>query len=252
METSALPVAAMRHQHVVELRRYKLHTGRREALIELFDRELVEPQEDCGMAVLGQFRDHGQPDHFVWLRGFADMEARRDGLTQFYGGPVWDAHKDAANATMISSDDVLLLRPAWEDAGFDLTGHNRAPVAAIQSVPATAWLTTTHYVRPADEQAFVDLFHKKAAPLLSALGAEIAGAFVTEHAENNFSRLPVRAEENVFVWFSRLASTAALDKVRDAQHHSQEWSELAMKLEGLCTRAAETSGLQPTARSLLA
>lgn len=64
---------------VVELRQYRLRPGQREILIELFERELIEPQEAVGMQVLGQFRDLDRPDRFVWLRGFSDMEARRQG-----------------------------------------------------------------------------------------------------------------------------------------------------------------------------
>jgi len=97
---------------VVELRQYTLHPGQRDVLIDLFDREFVETQEAVGMAILGQFRDLDDPDRFVWLRGFDDMPRRAQALGCFYGGPVWKAHKDQANATMIDSDDVLLLRPA--------------------------------------------------------------------------------------------------------------------------------------------
>jgi hypothetical protein len=42
---------------VFELRRYTLRPGRRDELIELFDTHLVEPQEEVGMHVVGQFRD---------------------------------------------------------------------------------------------------------------------------------------------------------------------------------------------------
>src|SRR6185437_1104425 len=63
---------------VVELRQYTLVPGRRDELIELFDRELIETQEKCGMRILGQFRDLDEPDHFVWLRSFADLPSRRD------------------------------------------------------------------------------------------------------------------------------------------------------------------------------
>lgn len=58
---------------IIELRQYTLHPGRRDELIELFDREFVETQEDAGIVVLGQFRDLDAPDRFVWLRGFRDM-----------------------------------------------------------------------------------------------------------------------------------------------------------------------------------
>ena len=40
---------------VVELRQYTLHPGRRAELVELFDREFVEPQEQHGLQVIGTF-----------------------------------------------------------------------------------------------------------------------------------------------------------------------------------------------------
>lgn len=94
---------------VVELRQYTLHPGRRDTLIALFEREFIETQEALGLRVIGQFRDLDDPDRFIWLRGFSDMSARRRSLAAFYDGPVWAAHRDAANATMVDSDNVRLL-----------------------------------------------------------------------------------------------------------------------------------------------
>src|SRR5215831_16598244 len=105
---------------VVELRQYALKPLQRDVLINLFDEHFVESQEAVGMTVIGQFRDRGNPDRFVWLRGFRDMEGRRESLAAFYDGPVWAAHRSAANNTMIDSDDVLLLKPARPDLAFRL------------------------------------------------------------------------------------------------------------------------------------
>jgi hypothetical protein len=76
-------------------------------LVEVFARELVEPQRRAGLQILGWFDDVDEPDHFVWLRGYPmrSAEQRAASLTTFYGGPVWRAHRGAANATMIDSDD---------------------------------------------------------------------------------------------------------------------------------------------------
>src|SRR5258705_1797913 len=113
---------------VVELRQYTLVPGARETLIELFEREFTETQEATGMTVIGQFRDLNNPDRFVWLRGFSDMDARAAQLQTFYSGPVWKTHRDAANATMIDSDNVLLLRPASPTSGFQLEHASISPV----------------------------------------------------------------------------------------------------------------------------
>jgi len=112
---------------IIELRQYTLHPGKRDVLIELFDREFVETQEAVGMSIVGQFRDLNDPNRFVWLRGFSDMPSRAVALEDFYGGPVWKAHRQAANATMIDSTNVLLLRPARPRSGF-VVGSNRPPV----------------------------------------------------------------------------------------------------------------------------
>src|SRR6185436_2566870 len=97
---------------------YTLHPGRRDQLIDLFEREFIESQEAVGIHVIGQFHDLDDPNQFVWLRGFNDMAARPQSLNAFYSGPIWKAHREAANATMIDSDNVLLLRLPYGACGF--------------------------------------------------------------------------------------------------------------------------------------
>src|SRR5260370_5598377 len=138
---------------VVELRQYTLHPGSRDHLIGLFERELIESQEAAGMAVLGQFRDMDDPDRFVWLRGFSDMPARAGALRRFYGGPVWRAHRDEANATMIDSDNVLLLRPVEPRLGLPAPPASRPP-ARHPTLPASPISSTPCYRLSPLAQAF--------------------------------------------------------------------------------------------------
>ncbi|WP_371763820.1 NIPSNAP family protein [Massilia sp.] len=181
------------HPQVVELRQYTLRPQQRDALIELFDREFVESQEAEGMGVMGQFRDLGDPDRFVWLRGFADMPSRARGLRGFYGGPVWAAHRDAANATMIDSDDVLLLRPAWHGAGLAHDPARRAGGAG--GLVAVTVFTLNDAASP----ALLDVCRERMASVLQRDGALAQGWYVTEPSPNNFPRLPVREGEHVLV-----------------------------------------------------
>src|SRR5262249_958185 len=112
---------------VVELRQYTLRPGQREGLIDLFDREFVESQEAAGMAIVGQCRDLDEPDRFVGIRGFAGIASRARALGSFYGGPVWKAYSAQANATMIDTDNVLLLRPVTARSGFPIPEAGRLP-----------------------------------------------------------------------------------------------------------------------------
>ena len=235
---------------VVELRQYTLEPGRRETLIDIFDSQFVEGQEMTGMTIIGQFRDLDRPDMFVWLRGFGGMQARKEALTAFYDGPVWAAHRDAANATMIDSDDVLLLRPAWPGAGFDLSGSQRGALPRDGKSSADNRLTgivviQIHHLRPGAEAHFASSFETDAVPMLKATGARLLGAFITEHAENSFSRLPVRLGENVFISVAGFDSAEAHVRCEAATAASLNRQAADM------TRPIETLRLSPTSQSLL-
>jgi hypothetical protein len=167
---------------LVELRRYRLHPGRREDLISMFARVFADAMEADGMQVLGEFRDEDEPDHFVWLRGFpsASPNERAAALDRFYGGPVWAKHREAANATMVDSDDVLLLRPLTP-----FRAAKRGPVALtialLESPPPTGAL-------PA--------------------GDGMIAVLATAGVPNLYPRLPVR-DEHAMVWLQAGEAPAA-------------------------------------------
>ena len=213
---------------IVELRQYTLKPGQRDTLIALFERQFVESQEAVGIELIGTFRDLNDPDRFVWLRGFPNMTARAQSLGAFYGGPVWKAHREAANATMIDSDNVLLLHPAWDGSDALQKGDSGTPsrIVTVTICPLEANAT----------EAFIDRF-QQTIPSLESAGARVIGAFVTESSPNNFPALPVREGENVFVWISRFA---------DANR-----APPATVLEHLLQRPPEVLRLSPTVHSRL-
>jgi len=236
---------------IVELRQYTLHPGRRDDLIELFDREFVETQEAVGIQVIGQFYDLDDPDRFVWLRGFNDMPAREQSLHAFYGGPVWKAHRDAANATMIDSDNVLLLRPAHSTSGFSLNHSERR--ASDNNTASNGFVSATiHYFDKEVTSDFITYFENKIKPTLTEAGAVILAYFVTEDSANNFPALPVRENENVFVWFVGFPYQAEYENYVAALAVSKVWNEeISKSLTQKQTRTPDQLRLSPTSRSRL-
>jgi hypothetical protein len=236
---------------VVELRQYTLHPAKRDVLIELFDREFVESQEALGIKVIGQFRDLDHPDRFIWLRGFVDMNSRAKALSDFYGGPVWKTHREAANATMIDSDNVLLLRPALPTSGFSLENLKRPPEGSDE-VPRKLIVATVYYFERSVPSDFINFFEHTLKPMATSLGATITAYFVTETSENTFPALPVREGENVFVWFSTFQDSAAYENYEAALSQSERWrDEVSVGLTNYFYTAAEVLKLSPTVRSLL-
>jgi quinol monooxygenase YgiN len=236
---------------VVELRQYTLKPGQRDVLIDLFEREFIESQEATGMRVIGTFRDLNNPDRFVWLRGFSDMAARAQGLQEFYGGPVWKAHREAANATMTDSDNALLLRPARSNAGFSVADVAR-PLRGSTNTARGLLAATIYHLEGATASDFADFFERELRPIVEQSAATIVASFVTENHPNTFPRLPVRDDANVFVWFSLFADRAALDEHVKVFADLMRERQLAAKLSRLIKGQPEVLLLAPTARSLLA
>jgi hypothetical protein len=180
--------------NLIELRQYRLHAGQRDTLIDVFDREFVETQEAVGINVLGQFRDPRRPDHFVWFRGFPDMATRNQSLTAFYDGPVWAQHRDVANATMIDSDDVMLLRAVTSDDA--LPAHR--PDRRDTREPTGLVAVVAEHVEHVNEEA-IGNFKSDVIPDLQHSGWRTLGVYATEEAPNTFARLPVRTDRAI-VW----------------------------------------------------
>jgi hypothetical protein len=226
---------------IVELRQYTLHEGQRDTLIDLFEREFVESQEAVGLKVIGTFRDLDHPNRFVWLRGFRDMDARAAGLSSFYNGPVWKSNRDAANSTMVDSDNVLLLEAPSKDAEFTLPASR----PALGEVAPAGLLTATIYhlkVAPAEASSF---FEKRVVSQLVRDGVQPVAWFITESAPNNFPRLPVREGKPVLVWFAAFPD----DNARQA--HQKAFDGAASALTPMFGREPELLRLQPTSRSLI-
>ena len=182
---------------VCDLRQYTLKGGRRDAFIALFEERFVESQEATGIRLVALFRDLDDPDRFVWMRSYPDMATRKRALTEFYGSPLWKANRDAANASIVDSDNVLLLRPVGD------------AIPGPRNGTAGVYAARIHALASVDGPTFTRLFDEVIAPGIAACGGKALARFTSENAPNNFPGLPVREREPVFVWLARFDDEAA-------------------------------------------
>ncbi len=233
---------------IIELRQYTLYPGQRDVLIDLFEREFIESQETLGMRVLGTFRDLDRPDRFVWVRGFRDMATRAEGLDAFYSGPVWKAHREAANATMLDSDNVLLLHVAGPDSGFPSADRPRPPQGSTVIPRGLMIANIDSFASPVTAE-FVDSFESTVKPELQAAGVTVRASYVSETSPNNFPRLPVRESDHVFVWFSSFADASDYERCLARLNQSPAWRAIDAALRAKLKSEPEVLRLQPTPRS---
>jgi len=237
---------------VIELRNYRLAPGKTRDFVRYFEEHFLRSQRDEGMHPLGQFEVVGEPDRFVWIRGFADMPARLRGLTGFYGGAFWQARRDAANAMILEHHDVHLLRPLAPvhalTEGVTLEDRAAEPPGAVPSYTGLITVDFYHAEIPT-LPALVTRFERSGLPALVNEGHRVLGHFIAELGPNDYPRLPVTQDPTLL---------AVLSSYRDREDCAEmrcRWDSRVPGADGdlrpLLSRDVATLYLRPTARSLM-
>ncbi len=141
-------------------------------------------------------------------------QARLKALTDFYYGPVWQAHREQANPMLYDNDNVLLLHPVATGSGFVVDAGKR-PAVGDRPVRNDFVVGTIYYFEQPVPEAFVAQFEQELKPLFEKSGAHVLARYVSEKSPNTFARLPVREKDNVFVWFAGFADRQAYDQYID-------------------------------------
>jgi NIPSNAP protein len=96
---------------VIEVRIYKIHTGRRDEFVKLCDEVLIPAQREYGLDVLGQFASLDDDETYVWIRRFDNQEQRERQLEEFYGRPEWNELAVRAAPMVKDASHVLAVEP---------------------------------------------------------------------------------------------------------------------------------------------
>lgn len=235
---------------VVELRNYLIKPGMLEHFIDLYEWVLTDLQEAFNMTILGQFRLEGQPDRFVFIRGFENLDTRLNSETFFYEGPVWAKFGPITNSLIEEFHNVHLLRPLGE-IGELTCGRTTRDVAnglAAGTLSAETGVIAVDLYRaqPGKCKALGEEFQAQIAPALDHVGIQLRGAFVAEMGRNEFTRHPAIQDPDELVVFSAYQS---MDACRDQRAQVKPHIEVATK--GLLASPSETLLLNPTLRSVI-
>jgi len=245
MDMSRNNTLASRDYPVVELRRYATKPGERERFARAFDSYFPEAFQQVGAIAFGQFLERSHDTWFTWLRGFPSYDARAEMNAEFYNGVLWKEHAAEANARLIDSDNVLLLRPAAPGRGLKVLS---AVDAAEESKARPGVVILQIFaVKPGMGEAAADEAESSFAAYRAA-GAHEAGLLVTLDAPNNFPRLPIRTDGPHLVWVGVMRDDAALEA---RLLPLTERASSSLSARGLLRSPAETVLLDPTGRSRL-
>jgi hypothetical protein len=184
---------------LLELRNYRVRPGTRESFISYFEDNFIEPHNKLGGYLLGQFRVKDASDNFFWIRGFNDMNSRKQFLTNFYYSSFWKDHKTVPNSLLLNNDNVYLLKPldvadssSTKEAVFDGNWFGQDKGLAV----------VEFFISNTKLDKLVSFVKNSYFPVLRKTGVEHCSFWVSETAPNDFPALPVFQDKNLLVQIS--------------------------------------------------
>lgn len=94
---------------IIEMRTYKTKPGKRAQFVEIFLAESVPAHLKIGMKILGPFLSLEDPDTFLFMRGFPDLDSREPMKAAFYEGQLWKERLESILLPMLEKYDVVLI-----------------------------------------------------------------------------------------------------------------------------------------------
>jgi hypothetical protein len=212
--TLAGAAQATDYSNFVELRIYPVQEGRQERFLEFFEEHYLESQEVLGMRIWGQFRDLDNSGHFVWLRGYDNMEQRLSGLQKFYTSPLWfETGGEAVSMLAGRARHVHFLEPVSPEDGFAANAMRPLLASEDPAADARGVLVATVFQAEGDVEPLVESVRSTIAPALEAAGGWHVGLFRSSAEPNNFPMLPFIEDEIVVVLFTSFASRERYESV---------------------------------------
>jgi hypothetical protein len=238
-------VAHLQDFQVVEFRRYTTAPNERAHFVGYFDMYFPEAFEQLGAMVFGQFTERANPDHFTWLRGFKDLNARPIVNSAFYYGPLWKEHRIKVNAILPDSDNVMLLQPLRAEDGIavlpavdPVTEPDGATGVVVMQIFPVAKGRESAFAKRAEAE-----FARYRIP-----GVHPSGVLVTLDVTNNFPQLPIRTDGPWLVWVGVVRDDGTLQaQLLPAMTAAAK----ALGATGLLRGETEQVVMDPTPRSRL-
>ena len=101
----AMPTLRM----IIELRIYKIKTGRRAEFLEILESKAFPEHEKIGMKILGPFLSVENEDTFFWMRAFPDLKSRERMRDEFYEGKLWKEELEQKLMPILEKYDVVVV-----------------------------------------------------------------------------------------------------------------------------------------------
>ena len=94
---------------IIEMRTYKIKSGKRAEFLRIFESKARPEHEKIGMKILGPFLSIEDDNTFFWMRAFPDLKNRKRMRDEFYEGRLWKDELEQKLMPILEKYDVVIV-----------------------------------------------------------------------------------------------------------------------------------------------
>lgn len=195
----------------IELRNYTLLEGMRDKFSAYMDRMIIPKQGELGGYLMNAFSLNNANDHYVWIRGFENMQTRSKFMKDFYYSDYWKQTAAECNSMLVDAYDVHLLKPlVIVGQAIDSTGGIK--LGALKKPEGVT--VATYYVTRNKRNDLIRLMASDYLDVLRKSGADVLTLLISETQENDYTRQHVYQDPNLLVILTHYRDQRAYESSR--------------------------------------
>lgn len=195
----------------IELRNYTLLEGMRDKFSAYMDRMIIPKQGELGGYLMNAFSLNNANDHYVWIRGFENMQTRSKFMKDFYYSDYWKQTAAECNSMLVDAYDVHLLKPLVI-VGQAIDSTEGIKLGALKKPEGVT--VATYYVTRNKRNDLIRLMASDYLDVLRKSGADVLTLLISETQENDYTRQHVYQDHNLLVILTHYRDQRAYESSR--------------------------------------
>jgi hypothetical protein len=179
---------------VLELRNYVLRENMRDKFVDSFTVYIEDSQNVSGNYVLGKYHVEGADNKFFWIRGFENMDSRKEAMTSFYSSAYWSTKNWIPRTYLLNYHNVHLLKPVNIRTGDTTITFKPEWFDQPKGITVIDFYTGNH-----ERVKMLEFFKTSYATEMEKAGCKQSSYWIATNEANSYPDLPVFQDKEMLV-----------------------------------------------------
>jgi hypothetical protein len=166
----------------------------KDKFVDSFTVYIEDSQNVSKNYVLGKYHVEGAGNNFFWIRGFENMDSRKNAMTKFYSSPYWGTKVWIPGTYMLNYHNVHLLKPINIRTGDTAITFNPEWFDQPKGIAVVDFYAGNH-----ERVKMLEFFKISYVTEMEKAGCKQSSYWIAMNEDNSYPSLPVYQDKEMLV-----------------------------------------------------